>query len=123
MSRLIVYAGPNGAGKSTLRDVGEDAVDIVIDADRIARSLKPEDPENAHFDAVERRSNSFVRVLSEGKSISLESALTGQTVLNRMVEAKMAARSFDTDRKGPGTTDSDSKVTRRDDVNQIHGAI
>ena len=37
LSRLIVYASANGEGKSTLRDAAADAVDIEIDADRIAR--------------------------------------------------------------------------------------
>jgi len=39
MPRLIVYDGPNGAGKSTLRDIGDDQIDIIIDPDRIAKSL------------------------------------------------------------------------------------
>jgi predicted ABC-type ATPase len=49
MTRLLVYAGPNGSGKSSLRDQGvlPDPVEVVIDPDRIARSLNPGDPRAA----------------------------------------------------------------------------
>ena len=91
MSRLIVYAGPNGAGKSTLRDTGEgDAVDVVIDADQIARELAAQTQGDTNWDAGRLAIQRFYQALEQGKSLSLESTLTGQSVLKRMADAKNA---------------------------------
>ncbi len=90
MGRLIVYAGPNGAGKSTLRDIGGDPVEVVIDPDRIARELSPAAPDSVQVEAGRRAILLFQRCLLEGKTMSLESTLTGNTVLKRMSDAKRA---------------------------------
>ncbi len=90
LSRLIVYAGPNGAGKSTLRDIGDDPVDVVIDPDRIARELAPGAPDSVQVEAGRAAILLFQRCIAQGVSMSLESTLTGNTVLKRMRDARDA---------------------------------
>jgi predicted ABC-type ATPase len=87
---LIVYAGPNGAGKSALRDIGDDPVDVVIDPDRIAREIAPGAPDSVQVEAGRAAILLFQRCIVQGKSMSLESTLTGNTVLKRMRDAKAA---------------------------------
>ena len=90
MKRLVVYAGANGAGKSSLRAGGADAVDVEIDPDRIARQINPADPRSVDFVAGKEALRLFDRTLTEGRSLSLETTLTGRTVLGRMQAAKDA---------------------------------
>ncbi len=73
MTRLLVYAGPNGSGKSSLRDQGTspDPVEVVIDPDRIARSLNPEDPRSADRAAGQAALTLFSASLAERRSLSL----------------------------------------------------
>jgi len=87
VSRLIVYAGPNGAGKSTLRDIGDDLVEVVIDPDRIAREISLQATAAIQFEAGRAAIKLFRRSVSEGKTISLETTLSGQTILLRMADA------------------------------------
>jgi predicted ABC-type ATPase len=87
MPRLILYAGPNGAGKSTLRDVGNDQIDVVIDADRIAKTLGgPQNEVAAGRAAI----TLFQASIAQAKSISLETTLSGNTILQRIANAKRA---------------------------------
>lgn len=88
MRQLIVYAGANGAGKSSLRAGGADPVDVEIDPDRIARQINPSDPRSVDFAAGKEALRLFDRTLAEGRSLSLETTLTGRTVLGRMQAAK-----------------------------------
>lgn len=88
MKRLFVYAGANGAGKSSLRAGGADPVDVEIDPDRIARQMNPTDPRSVDFAAGREALRLFDRTLAEGRSLSLETTLTGRTVLGRMQAAK-----------------------------------
>jgi predicted ABC-type ATPase len=90
VSRLIVYAGPNGAGKSTLRDIGDDLVEVVIDPDRIAREIARQATSAIQIEAGRAAIKLFRRSVSEGRTISLETTLSGQTILLRMAEAKRA---------------------------------
>lgn len=90
MRRLIVYAGANGAGKSTLRADGGDPVALEIDPDRIAREINPADPRSVDFAAGKEALRRFDRALAAGLSLSLETTLTGRTVLARMQAAKDA---------------------------------
>jgi len=90
MPRLILYAGPNGAGKSTLREAGDDKIDVVIDPDRIAKGLRGPAAEHLEIEAGRLALNLFKTSLAEGKSISLETTLSGHTVLNRISAAKRA---------------------------------
>lgn len=90
MSRLIVYAGANGAGKSSLRAGGADAVDVEIDPDSIARQINPANPRAVDFAAGKEALCLFDSTLAEGRSLSLETTLTGRSVLGRMQAAKDA---------------------------------
>jgi len=90
VSRLIVYAGPNGAGKSTLRDIAVDPVEVVIDPDRIARDLDAAAPHTVQVEAGRAAILLFNRCLADRTSMSLETTLTGATVLKRMQAAKQA---------------------------------
>lgn len=88
MTRLIVYAGANGAGKSTLRDGGADLVDLAIDPDRIARLINPAAFRTMDLAAGKEALRLFDVGLQAGQSLSLETTLTGRTVLARMRAAK-----------------------------------
>ena len=90
MSRLIVYAGANGAGKSSLRAGGMDAVDVEIDPNRVARRINPANPRAVDFAAGKEALRLFDATLAEGRSLSLETTLTGRSVLGRMRTAKDA---------------------------------
>jgi predicted ABC-type ATPase len=87
---LIVYAGPNGSGKSSLRDVMNDTVDVVIDPDRLAYAVNPGQPRMADYEAGRRAIRLFHAALAEGRSISLETTLTGRAVLARLRTARAA---------------------------------
>jgi len=88
LKQLIVYAGANGAGKSSLRADGADPVEVEIDPDRIARQINPVDPRSVDFAAGKEALRLFDQTLAEGRSLSLETTLTGRTVLGRMQAAK-----------------------------------
>jgi len=90
MPSLILYAGPNGAGKSTLREAGDDQIDVVIDPDQIAKGLSGPAPEQLQIEAGRLALNLFKNSLDAGRSISLETTLSGHTVLNRIQAAKRA---------------------------------
>lgn len=91
MSLFIVYAGPNGSGKSTLREqLGEEA-EIVIAPDRIARRINPADPRSVDREAGAEAIRLFRQTLLARRSMSLETTLTGHTVLKRMNEAERPA--------------------------------
>ena len=92
MRRLLVYAGPNGSGKSSLRDrsLAADAVEVVIDPDRIARGIAPSDPRSADRAAGRAALLLFEAGLAAGRSMSLETTLSGRSVLRRLRDAKRA---------------------------------
>lgn len=92
MTRLLVYAGPNGSGKSSLRDrsLAADAVEVVIDPDRIAREMAPLDPRSADRAAGREALVLFEAGLAAGRSMSLETTLSGLSVLRRLRAAKRA---------------------------------
>ena len=92
MTRLLVYAGPNGSGKSSLRDrsLAADAVELVIDPDRIAREINSLDPRSADQAAGREALSLFEQGLANGRSMSLETTLAGRSVLRRLREAKVA---------------------------------
>lgn len=87
-----MYAGPNGSGKSSLRDrsLADDAVEVVIDPDRIAREIAPLDPRSADRAAGQAALALFGRGLAAGRSMSLETTLSGHSVLRRLQAAKAA---------------------------------
>lgn len=91
--RLLIYAGPNGSGKSSLRDnAGADAdpVDVVIDPDRIARSINPENARAADREAGRQAVALFNASLAAGRFISLETTLASRSVLRRIRLAREA---------------------------------
>lgn len=90
MRELVVYAGPNGSGKSSLRDILNDTADVVIDPDSLARAVNPGQPRMADYEAGRRAVRLFHAALAEGQSISLETTLTGRTVLARLRTARAA---------------------------------
>lgn len=90
MSRLLVYAGPNGSGKSSLREALGETTDVVIDPDRIARTINPQDPRAADRKAGAAALTLFRQSVQAGRSLSIETTLSGQTVLSRLREAKAA---------------------------------
>jgi predicted ABC-type ATPase len=93
VTRLLIYAGPNGSGKSSLR-VGTSAdiepVDVVIDPDQIARGIDPASPRDADREAGRRAIEIFNVSLATGKSISLETTLSGHSIIRRIMAARMA---------------------------------
>ena len=110
MKRLIVYAGTNGAGKSILRAGGADPVEVEIDPDRIGRQINPRNPEAAQFAGGKEAVRQFDRALSEGKSLSLETTLTGRTVLARMQAAKDAG--YDVTLRYVAVNDAETNIRR-----------
>ena len=90
MSTFIVFAGPNGSGKSSVRDSLTSPVDVVIDPDRIARQINPDDPRSVDRPAGVAAVRLFDESIAQGKSISMETTLTGHSALMRMQRAKDA---------------------------------
>jgi predicted ABC-type ATPase len=91
VKELIVYAGPNGSGKSSLRDILNDTTEVVIDPDRLAREINPDQPRTADYAAGRRAVRLFHAALEDGRSISLETTLTGRTVMARLHAARAAS--------------------------------
>ena len=88
MPRLIVYAGPNGSGKSTIRDIAHDPVDVEIDPDRIRRTLTA--PGAGDIEAGREAIRRFRAAIEAKKTRSLETTLTGSSVLARIASARAA---------------------------------
>lgn len=110
MKRFIVYAGANGAGKSSLRAGGTDVVDVEIDPDRIARAINPDNPRSVDLAAGKEALRLFDQTLAEGKSLSLETTLTGRGILTRMHAAKDAG--YEVEPRYVGVRDADLNVAR-----------
>ena len=88
MSRFIVFAGPNGSGKSSVRDAIVNPAEVVIDPDRIAREINPENTESANNAAGRMAVRLFDESLAASRSISMETTLTGHSAVQRMERAK-----------------------------------
>lgn len=86
---LTIIAGPNGAGKSTFTRAIQEALQVpVIDPDREARRLQPDNPEAAAI-AGGKQAIKRARVhLENGESFAVETTLSGNTYLRMMAEAK-----------------------------------
>ncbi|QEY24343.1 zeta toxin family protein [Neisseria animalis] len=83
----IFYCGINGAGKSTLRTFNHDAVEIVIDSDHIATQIKPAHPRLADMEAGRKAISLFQFAIQQHLSFSMESTLSGRSILQRMKAA------------------------------------
>lgn len=87
-SLAIFYCGTNGAGKSTLRSFNRDSVQIVIDSDHIAMQINPENPQLADIEAGRKAIELFKFAIKNNISFSMESTLSGKSILQRMEVAK-----------------------------------
>ncbi|MDE3955127.1 zeta toxin family protein [Glaesserella parasuis] len=88
-SLAIFYCGTNGAGKSTLRSFNQDSVQIVIDSDHIAMQINPDNPRLADIEAGRKAIELFKFAIRHNISFSMESTLSGKSILQRMeVEKK-----------------------------------
>lgn len=90
MSAFILFAGPNGSGKSSVRDSIVNPVEVVIDTDRIAREINPAAPRSVDSQAGREAVRRFEQGLSEGRSMSMETTLTGHSAVMRPQRAKDA---------------------------------
>ena len=90
MTDFIVFAGPNGSGKSSVRDAIGTPVEVIIDPDRIARGINPSDPRAVDAQAGRAAVRLFDDSLAAGKSMSMETTLTGHSAVQRMQRAKHA---------------------------------
>jgi predicted ABC-type ATPase len=83
-------AGPNGAGKSTRAREYFAGFGEIVNPDEIARALSPENPEQnlgaAGRAAIERRRE----LLEAGESLSIETTLSGRTLLQFARTAQQA---------------------------------
>ncbi|MDO4907669.1 zeta toxin family protein [Neisseria sp.] len=84
----IFYCGTNGAGKSTLRSLNSDAVQVVIDSDHIAQEINPHNPRLADIRAGRKAVALFDFAIENRISFSMESTLSGRSVLQRIKTAK-----------------------------------
>ncbi|MDP0027317.1 zeta toxin family protein [Glaesserella parasuis] len=87
-SLAIFYCGTNGAGKSTLRSFNQDSVQIVIDSDHIAMQINPDNPRLADIEAGRKAIELFKFAIRHNISFSMESTLSGTSILQRMEVAK-----------------------------------
>lgn len=87
-SLAIFYCGTNGAGKSTLRSFNRDSVQIVIDSDHIAMQINPENPRLVDIEAGRKAIELFKFAIKNDISFSMESTLSGKSILQRMEVAK-----------------------------------
>ncbi len=90
MTDFIMFAGPNGSGKSSARDAIVNPVEVVIDPDRIAREINPSAPRSVDNPAAREALRRFDQSIAQGKSISMETTLTGHTAVMRLQQAKDA---------------------------------
>lgn len=87
-SLAIFYCGTNGAGKSTLRSFNQDSVQIVIDSDHIAMQINPDNPRLVDIEAGRKAIELFKFAIKNNISFSMESTLSGKSILQRMEVAK-----------------------------------
>lgn len=88
--KAVFYCGTNGAGKSTLRSFNRDIVQIVIDSDHIAMEMNPIAPRLADVEAGRKAIELFKFAIEHKISFSMESTLSGKSILQRMQKAKNA---------------------------------
>lgn len=89
MKRVIIIAGPNGAGKTTFaREFlpKEAELPVFLNADAIAVSLAPFDPEAVAIRAGRILLEEIDRYVAAGRSFAFETTLSGHTYLRRIDE-------------------------------------
>ena len=89
--RLIVIGGPNGAGKTTFaRDYLEEYPADFLSADDLALKLSPDQPELARIEAGRQFSKKLQEAFRSGKSIVIESTLSGKSMQRILTQAREA---------------------------------
>lgn len=87
---LTIIAGPNGAGKSTFTDaLSLHGAVPVLDADAIARRLRPDAPERAAIAAGREMLHRETAYLTNRTSFAVETTLAGTGVLHLMERARV----------------------------------
>lgn len=109
-SLAIFYCGTNGAGKSTLRFFNQDKVEIVIDSDNIAMQINPTNPRLADIEAGRKAIELFQFAVKNQIAFSMESILSGKSILKRMEIAK--DNDFKTRLNYIGVDDPDINIER-----------
>lgn len=89
MKQLIIIAGGNGSGKSTLAKtlIPELGIDFV-NADDIAKELNPQNPDEAKIQAGRIFFGKIEMLIEEGKSLVLESTLSGRYLISLIMRMK-----------------------------------
>lgn len=87
--KLIIIGGANGSGKTTLARefVAVENYDY-LGADEIARDLSPNDPEAEAISAARIFSQRLADYLKIGKSVLVESTLSGLSLQKHLLRAK-----------------------------------
>ncbi|RRN00344.1 hypothetical protein EIM44_10730 [Bibersteinia trehalosi] len=106
----MFYCGTNGAGKSTLRSFNQDKVEIVIDSDNIAMQINPLNPRLADIEAGRKAIDLFQFAVKNQIAFSMESTLSGKSILKRMENAKVG--NFRTRLNYIGVDDPDINIER-----------
>lgn len=89
MPICTILGGPNGAGKSSLF-AALDLPGQFINADQIAKSISPQNPEAASLEAGREVLKRLDRLILDRKDFVYETTLSGNQALNLMRKAKDA---------------------------------
>ena len=91
MKRLIVIGGPNGAGKTTFaRYYLEEYPADFLSADDLALKISPDHPESAKIEAGRQFSKKLQESFQSGKSVVIESTLSGRSMQRILGQAREA---------------------------------
>lgn len=89
--RLIIVAGPNGAGKTTFaRDYLRTYPVPFLSADDLAAKISPEQPALARIQAGREFSRELYESIQAGRSLVIESTLSGRSIRRVLSQAKDA---------------------------------
>jgi predicted ABC-type ATPase len=107
----IFYGGTNGSGKTTLRAIYDDNhIAIHIDPDQLARKINPDDPSSANVAAAKAAIKLFEQAIDNDISFTMESTLTGKSVMRRIELA--AEKGFQTNLRYVGLNSAELNVER-----------
>lgn len=89
--RLIVIGGPNGAGKTTFARYYLDKYPAkFLSADDLAFKISPDRPESAKIEAGRQFSQKLQESFRSGKSVVIESTLSGRSMQRILGQARDA---------------------------------
>lgn len=86
---MIIVAGPNGSGKSTTTEQFSKEGYQVIDPDRMARNISPNNPESSAVTAGRQAINQARENISQGNSFLVETTLSSKGVYQRLVDSAL----------------------------------